>query len=287
MLIDLQLHSTYSDGYLTPTELARFIAKNGVKAAALTDHNTVGGLHEFRKACREKNIKPVTGLELYVRINGRRFNLLWFDFDDTSAALHDILRDSQKRRRGRAREALLQLVRRGFKLDVEKTLDEYTHYIPINRMIDDILALPVNKKKIKRELGASNPREEEVISHYFKNNKIVRLKESYIDIDRIFRLRKKIGGRLILCHPAKFGFVSRDFLAKMKKAGMDGLEVLSPHHSVGAVMYLQQQAREFDLIETGGSDFHRFEGGGYPIQSSYDYFRIDSKLLRRVDRIIG
>ncbi|MBU4375047.1 PHP domain-containing protein, partial [Patescibacteria group bacterium] len=64
MLIDLQLHSTYSDGYLTPTELAGFLAKQGVKIAALTDHNTVGGLDEFRQACRACKIKPITGVEL-------------------------------------------------------------------------------------------------------------------------------------------------------------------------------------------------------------------------------
>ena len=287
MLIDLQLHSTYSDGYLTPTELAKFMAKNGVKIAALTDHNTVGGLDEFRKACDKNGIKAVTGLELYAKAEGRRFNLLWYNFDEADSSLHDLLRDSQKRRRGRTREALTALARHGFRMEIEKILDRYNHYIPINRIVDDILAVPANRKKVRRELGQARPREEEVIWRYLKNDNIVRLKESYISIDRIIKLRKKIGGKLILCHPAKHGYAEKGFLSKMKKAGIDGLETLSPHHSVGAVMYLQQQAREFSWIETGGSDFHRFEGGNYPIQSSYDYFRVESGLLRNVKRIVG
>ena len=62
MLIDLQTHSTYSNGYLTPNELVRFIAKQGVKIAALTDHNTVGELSESRQVYRKYNIKPIMGV---------------------------------------------------------------------------------------------------------------------------------------------------------------------------------------------------------------------------------
>lgn len=110
MYIDLQLHSTYSDGYLTPTEVVKFIAKQGVKAAALTDHNTVGGLDEFRLACRQYNIKPITGLEIYVKLHSRRFNIIWYNFDDTDPELHDMLRDSQMRRRRKVRFILNKLV---------------------------------------------------------------------------------------------------------------------------------------------------------------------------------
>ena len=99
MLIDLQLHSTYSDGYLTPAELVSFIAKQGVKAAALTDHNTVGGLGEFERACRARGIKPITGMELYVKLDNKKFNLLWFNFDDKNPELHKMLRAAQIRRR--------------------------------------------------------------------------------------------------------------------------------------------------------------------------------------------
>jgi predicted metal-dependent phosphoesterase TrpH len=62
MLIDLQLHSTYSDGYLTPTQIVKFIAKHGIKVAAITDHNTVSGLYEFRNSCKKYKIKPITGI---------------------------------------------------------------------------------------------------------------------------------------------------------------------------------------------------------------------------------
>ena len=97
----------------------------------------------------------------------------------------------------------------------------------------------------------------------------------------------KIGGVLILNHPAKKGFIDRDAWIELKKMGIDGVEVLSPHHSLGAIMHIQILARELNWIETGGSDFHRFEGGRYPIQKSWDYFKIDSEYLIGVKKIIG
>ncbi|MEA3463920.1 MAG: PHP domain-containing protein [Patescibacteria group bacterium] len=286
MLIDLQFHSTYSDGYLTPTELAKFVAKQGVKIAALTDHNTVGGLDEFRQACRQYRIKPITGIELYVKLNGKRFNILWFNFNDANPELHNILRSSQIRRRNRMRNILLKLESNGFKINVEKILGKYTHYTPINQIIDDIWSTPNNRAKIKKELSNKNPMEGEIIHEYFRNPEISILRESYINIGQILNLRKKIGGQIILCHPAKYAYIKKDNWKNFKKIGIDGVEILSPHHSIGAVMFAQHLAREFNFIATGGSDFHRHERGSVKIKNCYDYFKVDSKYLRGVDKII-
>jgi len=286
MLIDLQVHSTYSDGYLTPTELAGFLAKNNIKVASLTDHNTLGGQPEFARACQRHKIKTVPGLELYVTLNHRKFNILWFNYRDSSR-LHKILRESQIRRRDKVRKALNRLKRRGLKTNTEETIDKYTHYIPLNQVVWEVFGMPGNKKVITRVLGNKNPREEEIIREYFRNHQFGILNESYINIKRILELRKKVGGQIILNHPGKHNQLGREFLQKLKKLGIDGIEILSPHHSVGAAMYAQQMARELNFIETGGSDFHRHEGGGFPLQNSLEYFRIDSKYLKGVEKIIG
>ena len=266
--------------------MAEFIAAKGVKAAAITDHNTVGGVYEFRKACGKLGIKAITGLELYAKLNNTRFNLLWYNFDETAPALHNLLRDSQIRRRGQARKMLKSLVDNGFSLDVNRILDKYTHYVPINHVVDDFMAVPSNLKRVTEEMKTYNPRENEIIKHYFNNKKFGTLRDSYINFERIAKLRSLIGGQLILCHPAKYNYINIKFWDKLKKAGLDGVEVLSPHHSYGAVMYIQSLSKEFGFIDTGGSDFHRFEGDDYPIQGSWDYFKIDSNALRRVTEII-
>ena len=286
MLIDLQLHSTYSDGYMTPTEIVKFIKNQGVKVAALTDHNTVGGVDEFVLACKKNKIKPIVGMELYVKLKNHKFNLLWYNFDHNDPLLHKFLRDSHVRRRAQVRNVLKKLSRRGFELDVPKILDKYNRYIPINRVVDDFMSARKNKNKVKKVLKTKIPREEDIISEFFRNKDMGILRESYISVERVVDLKKKIGGQLVICHPAKFHYISIENWEKLKKMGIDGVEKMSPHHSIGAVMYIQQLARELDFVETGGSDFHRFEGGTYPLQYSWQYFEVDSDYLRRINKII-
>ena len=287
MLIDLQFHSTYSDGYLTPAELAKFMAERRVKVASLTDHNTLSGLAEFRRACGRFKIKPVTGLELYVNLKARKMNLLWYNFDESSPDLRALLRETQIRRRERARAMLEKLKRRGFILDVDRIIDSYNHYVPLNHLISDIMAEPKNMAKMRRETGLKLPREEDIVGAYFRNRNIGYLRESYIDIGRVLRLREKIGGQIILNHPAKHNYIRKELWVKLKSIGVDGVEMLSPHHSIGAVMYIQQLSRDLDFITTGGSDFHRFEGYGHRLQDAWQYFCVRTRYLRRINEIIG
>lgn len=290
MLIDLQLHSTYSDGYLTPTELAKTLSQKGIKIASLTDHNTISGLGEFREVCQKYKIKTIPGLELYTKLNHKRFNILWYNFDKNDPELHKLLRSIQQRRRNRARTILKKLKKQGYKLDVNKIIDKYNHYIPVNKLIDDICADKNNQKKISNSLKIKNPRIEDIIHFLFYNKKKknnITLRENHIDINRVIALRKKIGGQLILNHPGKYGHVKRPLVEKLKKLGIDGVEVLSPHHSLGAIMYFQSLTKELDLLETGGSDFHTHEGDNYLIQNSWQYFKVDSKNLRGIKKIIG
>jgi 3',5'-nucleoside bisphosphate phosphatase len=288
MRIDLQLHSTYSDGYLSPTELAALAAENKIKTAALTDHNTVGGTYEFRKACEKHGIKAITGIELYVKYNNYKLNILWYNLDETDPRLHNLLRDSQQRRRKQMRHILIKMKGLGFKLDVDSIIDSYNHYVPINRVIDDICAIPGNLKLIKKQLNQKIIRENDIIYEFFQNKKKPPvLQNSYININRILALRKKIGGQIILCHPGKDSKIDKNKWQKFKKIGFDGVEVMSPHHSYGAIMYIQQLAREFDFIETGGSDFHKPEGNNFPIQRSWDYFHINTRYLKGIEKIIG
>ncbi len=286
MIIDLQLHSTYSDGFFTPTQLAKFIAKRGIEIASLTDHHTVSGQKEFRIACREQGLKAVTGVEIYARLNQKTFNLLWYNFDDNGAGLHDLLRKTQIRRRCRVRQILESLQRDGFKLEVEKILDKYTHYVPVNKVAGDFYAHPYNHQRVQRELKTRNVREEDILNHYFFNPKYGVLSETHIDINKILELRKKIGGKLIFCHPGKHNKYAGGLSQKLKKIGVDGIEVLSPHHSIRAVMYSQYLAKELDWIATGGSDFHLLEGKNLLLQHSGQWFSIESKYLRKINEIL-
>ncbi|MCK9439102.1 MAG: PHP domain-containing protein [Patescibacteria group bacterium] len=291
MLIDLQLHSIYSDGYLTPKELVNFVAKNGVKVASLTDHNTFGGLDEFKEACLKHKIKAINGLELYCKYKNKKINILWYNFNENNQELIKLLEESRRRRVFLVKRALLKLERRGFKID-KNILSEFDNYIPINRLSERVSSNKFNYNKILKTAKSKDNsikilREESVIRELFFHSKDERLNESYLDLERVVKVRKKAGGQLVFCHPGRYNKYANNITQKLKEAGIDGIEVLSPHHSIGSVMYSQFLAENFDLISTGGSDFHRFEENSDYIRSSADWFVIDSRKLRRIKEIIG
>lgn len=287
MLIDLQVHSMYSDGYLHPNELADMLKKKGVKVAALTDHNTVGGVALFQKACQKNGIKAIVGMELYVKLNHKKFNILWFNFDKDHKELHKALYDTHVRRKSNVRRILTNLRKAGFKINVEKILDRFNRYTPINHIVDEFLLQPGVMAHVKKTLKTEEPREEDIMHEYFFNPKYGVLRETYMDINRVLRLRQKIGGQIILNHPGKNNCLKQDFLQKLKKLGFDGIEVLSPHHSIGATMYAQYMARQLDFIETGGTDYHKDDTFNALIQNCYAYYQIDSKYLVGIEKIIG
>jgi 3',5'-nucleoside bisphosphate phosphatase len=73
-MIDLHIHSTFSDGSLTPEELAKMAGEKGLSAVALTDHDCTDGLPRFLAACRQEGVVGVTGVEISADLKtGRPF----------------------------------------------------------------------------------------------------------------------------------------------------------------------------------------------------------------------
>jgi len=284
MKIDLQVHSTYSDGFLSPEKLVSFLADNNVKVAALTDHNTIRGQDEFKKFAQKAKIKTITGIELYVYLEHRRFNILWYNFDDKDPRLHTLLRETQIRRKGIVRKALNKLKQQGYNVHTENILDKFTHYVAVNKVAAEFYSQ--NKNKVHKELKNKNPLEEDILEEYFYSPNHARLRETYINIKRVFKLREKIGGQIIFCHPGKHNKYRGSLPEKLDKLGIDGIEVLSPHHTIGAIIYCQYLARKFNWIETGGSDYHLSAGQHYTLQHAWQWFNIESDYLRKISKII-
>jgi 3',5'-nucleoside bisphosphate phosphatase len=287
MYIDLQFHSTYSDGRMTPTKLVDFLAKNSIKVAALTDHNTVAGLDEFFIACKQKGIKPISGIELYVRYVGKRLNFLFYNFDKDNPAFHAFLRKTQIQRRRNVVKALKYWQDQGLEIDIEKILCKYNHYIPTNGITRAIRKSPKNRKFIEEQLETKNLHEWEVIKFLFKSKKRYFLDETHVNIHRLKDLHKKIGGQVILGHPGKKKVTGEDVIKMLKHKYIDGIEILSPHHGWDMISYYQHKLKGRKLIYTGGSDFHGFDSGiSAPTKYSWDYFKIKSRLLPGVEKII-
>ncbi len=286
MLIDLQLHSSYSDGYLKPKMIAKLLNEFNVKIASLTDHNSIAGQEEFSKACASYNIKTINGLELYVRHKNHTFNILWYNFDLNSEKLHLMLEKTWARRRKKVLALIEEIKKRGIIIDEEKYLKKHQNYLPINHLVSQIWENKKNQKIIKAELNIDLPREEDIISHYFYPKTGLRLKEARISFNTLAELRKEIGGQLFLAHPCLHRYINKNLILDLKKNGLDGIELLSPHHNYSAIVILSSIIKELDLSATGGSDFHLPANEGAGPKYSWQWFKIDSSHLRKINRVI-
>lgn len=287
MLIDLQLHSKYSDGSYSPKQLAKMLSLHKVKIAALTDHNSISGQLEFRKQANALGIKTVFGLELYVKFKSYRFNVLWYNYDINSLALRHLLLETQRRRRLYINKAISNLEKVGLSLDLNNYYRKYENsYLPINALVKEIWKPTKNKRVIKRELENKFPREEEIIAHFFYPKSGPKLSEAYVSFERLTKLKKEIGGQIIFAHPALHRKLKESKLEELIEVGLDGLELLSPHHSYNNLVRLASLIKRYKLIATGGSDFHLPAEAGTKTKYSWQWFKIDSDYLRGVSRII-
>ncbi|MDX9974860.1 MAG: cache domain-containing protein, partial [FCB group bacterium] len=91
--VNLHCHSTLSDGGLSPDELAVLLSDHGVRAAALTDHDSIDGIEDFRKAAARKGMGSITGVEISAQgPDGAELHVLGYGFDPGNAALCEALR---------------------------------------------------------------------------------------------------------------------------------------------------------------------------------------------------
>ena len=114
------MHSHYSDGSKSPTELIDILVSKKIVVAALTDHNTIHGQYEFQAAAKEKNIKTINGVELYISYKGRKLHLLGYNIDINNAELHDTLRDTQIKRKKLIENLVPKLKRLGITLNISE-----------------------------------------------------------------------------------------------------------------------------------------------------------------------
>lgn len=286
MRIDLQLHSRYSDGYYTPGQLVRFLLRHGIKAASLTDHNTIVGQGEFRRACAQHQIKAVPGLELYVRYKSRPFNLLWYNYNQNSPELKKMLESTWVRRRRFAERVAGRLRRLGIKFDLDKFIAQHPGYLPANHMADAIWSVPSNRRLIRSEIGPDLIREENIMRFCLFPKVGPRLQDAHVSLTRVLKLRKQIGGQLIFCHPGLNNRLRGKLLDELLSNGVDGVELLSPHHGYNTIMYLNSIVKKEKIITCGGSDFHKVGEEGTRPRYSWDYFVIKSEYLPGVGKIL-
>lgn len=239
--LDLHVHSTYSDGRLTPEEVAIRAARNNVVALAITDHDTMAGAVEKMAACGRHGIECVIGTELSCELDDRETHILslFANPDSPYAARIEIMSDFREKRMIAMLEKLADL---GIRMDLADLAVAEDGVYGRPHLARALVARGVVKSV------------NEAFARYLYDGGPVHIAKTRMTAAEGICLAKKMGGLAILAHPGVSGLIGDiDELAAM---GLDGIEVYHPKHGGETVAKLLRYCRERGLLVSGGSDFH-------------------------------
>lgn len=257
--IDLQVHSTASDGRHSPSEVVAMAKEMGVQVISLTDHDTVAGLPEALAAGQELGVKVIPGSEISAEEHG--IHVLGYGVDYKNAELLAVLEEARKNRIEGAKKMVENLQKDGWVVDWEDVLKEVARATVIARphIARAVLHRPENKEKLDGITLAGD-----FIEAHLIDTSPNYVKRSHIDAAAAIKLINNAGGVAIWSHPPLPDFQDGEerheelekFLRQLVGWGMEGLEVFNSAHTEDDAEFLLGLAIKYNLLQTAGSDFH-------------------------------
>lgn len=278
-MIDLHTHSTESDGTLTPEELMQLAADSGLSAIALTDHDTVGGLKKAKPTARALGIELVPGIELSTDYNGTEVHMLGFYIDDTNPAFLAKLQEFIDSRDVRNEKMAFLLQKEGFDITLEKLYQEYPESVITRAHFARYLV----------EHGFIKDRDTVFRKYLGDNCRCYVPREKITPFEAIDLIR--LGGGLaffahpVLCHMNHDRL--RFFVRDLKEAGLTGMEAIYSMNTPGDERNMKKLAAEFDLLISGGSDFHGENKPYIHLGTGKGNLRIPESILENINRVGG
>ena len=266
---DLHAHTHHSDGQLAPAALVDKARRHGLRALAITDHDTVAGLEEGFEAGRACGVEVIAGVELSVTVEDEEIHLLGYFFDPQHAGLRRHLDRFRHHRRERARRMVEKLNGLGLPLTFESVLEEAGEGA-VGR--PHVAAALVRAGLVETYAGAFDA--------YIKDGGPAWVAKPRFPAHNALALLHDAGGLGVIAHPGHW--TSDRTLMALVRAGLDGIETVHPAHDETLKRYYRQTAREFGLIETGGSDYHGFRPQD---EANFGHYTIPYPQLDRLRRL--
>ncbi|MBU3918253.1 PHP domain-containing protein [bacterium] len=247
--VDLHLHSSKSDGTCSPKELVRLAEERNIKIISLTDHDTVAGVCEAKIQAEKSDIKFISGIEISAKYKGGTLHILGYGIDVDSKPFLDKISKFQNIRKNRNRKIVKKLNELGIKIDIDEMMEKSMDIYSLGRPhIAEIL--------IKRGLVKNM---DEAFDRYLGRNKKAFVKKEVFTSDESIKIIHEAGGKAFLAHPVTLNLEGArfiDYLDKLVKHGLDGIEVYATLHSPEKTQFYKTLAIERNLMISAGSDFH-------------------------------
>ncbi len=280
--VDLHLHSTASDGRLSPAELVRRAAEAGLSVMALTDHDTVDGITPALEAIKAfPRLKLIPGVEINTDVPQGEAHVLGYFIDYAHPELLAALKSMRASRQERAQKMLAKLKGMGISLEWSRVKEiASTEAIGRPHIAQAMLEkgyITNIKEAFNKYIGWGGPA-------YVERTKITPVEA--------VQLILRASGLPVLGHPLTIG-EPEPMIVELKANGLVGLEAYYNGYTAADLSRLVSLAEQYGLIATGGSDYHGLDENtetgigeaGVPTKSAQQLFALsEQRALKLVPR---
>jgi predicted metal-dependent phosphoesterase TrpH len=249
LTLDLHLHSTVSDGRLSPSELVRYAHSEGVTTMALSDHDSTDGVAEAQRVGSDLGVRVIPAIELSTDLPGASIHILGLFLDHQDSSFQAAVRGFREARLTRAEHMVDALNRLGAPISLQRVFEiagEGSVGRPhVAQALLEAGHIQTMDEAFERFIGRGGPA-------YFEGFRL--------EPEEGIRLIHSVGGLASWAHPNELdGRDWREFLPAVVAAGVDGLEVYySKDYGPEVRAQLLEACGAHDLVPTVGSDFHGF-----------------------------
>ncbi len=276
--IDLHVHSNRSDGTLTPKELVDYAVKKGVVAIALTDHDTVDGIDEIMEYAKDKPIEVIPGIEYSTEYNGRDVHIVGLFIDHNAPVFHDYLARFQQSRIDRNHKLCANLQSAGIDITYEALL----------RAFPDAVITRAHYAKFLLDKGYVKSRNE-AFERYLGDHTPYFVHREKITPEEVIEVTRRAGGIPILAHPTLYQLGKEqleELIKRLKSAGLMGMETSYSTYSAADERKMKALAQKYNLLPSGGSDFHGENKPGLDLATGYGKLYVDEEILINMKRAL-
>lgn len=269
---DLHIHTTASDGLMSPDEVVRWSKVKRLAAIGITDHDTVKGINSAKDASSKYGVEIVPGIELSTVLEDEEIHVLGYYIDYKAVWFLDILEKIQNSRFERAE----RIVRKLNGLGVDITLEQVK--IIAN---DGAIGRPHIARAMISKGYISNIKE--AFKEYIGKNCPAYVERYKLSSEEAIDIIKRAGGISVLAHPGLIR--NKSNIEKIIDLGIEGIEVYHSKHDDDTVKNSLAIANSRKLLVTGGSDCHGMKLNNEPILGNcsidYKYIQMLKEAINR------
>ncbi len=243
-VVDLHLHTTASDGLLSPLDLIECVAGTRVRVAAVTDHDSTEGLDEaFAAAARFPDLTLIPGVELSTSVSDSEVHMLGLFIDYRDELFQERLEHYRSRREKSIRKSVEKLNELGIGITFDRVKEFAQGSIGRPHIADALI-----------ESGHVSDRDE-AFEKYLGDDGPARVRKSHTTTAEGINLIHSAGGVAIIAHPRTVKDLD-EVLPTVVEEGIDGIEIFAEKYGMEDRDRYAGLARDHGLVPTGGSDYH-------------------------------